>query len=60
MNMSYGYLTDKTRLSDILAQLLEPSSPAPQATAQDVELPFEGSDLALTLSSLLGSEQTES
>jgi hypothetical protein len=51
--MAYGYPTDNTALSSILAQLLEPPSPPRTATNHQVYL-TEESDLAMTLRMLLG------
>jgi len=54
--MSYGHPIDKTGLSSILAQLLEPPPVPRTATSHITEL-VEESDLALILRMLLGKEQ---
>jgi len=56
--MSYGYPTDKSGLSSLLAQLLEPPTILPRAGAGDDEL-TEESDLARMLRMLLGPDRSK-
>jgi len=57
--MSYSYLIDKTGLSSVLAQLLEPPPLPWTVTSRTAEL-AEESDLALTLRMLLAPESEQS
>ena len=56
--MSYSYIIDKTGLSTILAQLLEPPPLPWTATNHATDL-AEESDLALTLRMLLAPESEQ-